>query len=242
MGNLKIESLSDLSVITITYNNSNEFVKTYQSLKKFRRQGGQHIIVNGGTSVQDLIDNDCMLIEEADNGIYDALNKGIAMIKSKFFMLIHSGDCLTINTLTLKKLLNKMDEDRLDIMLNSCTIDFLNVKRKMNSRKWKPFMLKLGVQPPHPPIIYRFQSVNILKYDQKHKIIADFKYLEELFKLKPRYTVSGEYIIHMGGGGVTSSGIKSFYDVTISFAKLKGLPYALFTSVTRFSLKLLMTI
>lgn len=47
--------LQDLTVVTITNNNEEDLVKTFESLNGFREHGGTHIIVNGGNSVQSLV-------------------------------------------------------------------------------------------------------------------------------------------------------------------------------------------
>ena len=213
--------LSNLSVITITYNNPEELSMTYKSLEVFRKNGGRHIVINGGSSVTDMIKN-CTLIEEADQGIYDALNKGIDQVDTKYFMLIHSGDTLIQNNSVLENLLKKMESGNFDLLLNNCSIEFGKGKRIMKSDKWKPWMFLFGAQPPHPPIIYRTDAVKHISYDINHRVIADFKYLEDLFKLKLNYGYGKKLLIHMSAGGATSSGVKSFFHVNRQFRQLKG--------------------
>ena len=213
--------LSDLSIITITYNNPKELSMTYESLKDFRENGGHHIVINGGSSVADFI-RDCSLIEEADKGIYDALNKGIERVNTQYFMLIHSGDMFVQDNSILEELLQNMENESLDILLNNCSIEFGKGKRIMKSDKWKPWMFLFGAQPPHPPTIYRTDAVKHIAYDISHRVIADFKYLEDLFKLKLKYGYGRKLLIHMSAGGATSSGIKSFFYVNRQFRQLKG--------------------
>ena len=215
-------TLQDLTVVTITFNNSEDLSKTYDSLNHFREQGGTHIIVNGGKSVTSLVIDDVKLIEEPDKGIYDALNKGIAYVTTPYLMLIHSGDCLVVTTEVLETLLIKMENEELDFLLNDCSIEFGRKKRLMKSSNWKPWMFKFGAQPPHPPTIYRTDSVCSFQYDLKHPIIADYKYLEELFKSKLNWNIGNHLIIHMSAGGATSSGLRSFFIVNTQFRKLKG--------------------
>ena len=125
--------LSLLSIITITYNNQEDFSKTYKSLNIFRDAGGKHIIVNGGKSVNQLVKNDCHLLEEPDEGIYDALNKGIDLVSTPYFMLIHSGDFLVAAIDVLEEQVALMEERQLDILLNDCTIEFGKGQRLMSS-------------------------------------------------------------------------------------------------------------
>jgi len=215
--------LKSLSIVTITYNNQEDLINTYSSLKSFRESGGTHIIVNGGNTVKQLIGVDCVLIEEPDNGIYDALNKGIELVQTPYFMLIHSGDFLVAALNVLEEQIASMNEKQLDILLNDCIIEFGRGRRLMKSKNWKPWMFKLGAQPPHPPIIYKSSLVENLKYDIKHPIIADFEYLERIFKDIPKYDKGNQTLVFMSAGGKTSSGVSSFLAVNREFRRLKGI-------------------
>lgn len=212
-----------ITIITITYNNPKDFKKTYDSLRGFREGGGKHIVINGGNSVKHLVKKDCFLIEEKDEGIYDALNKGIYLTSTPYFMLIHSGDILVASNDILEKQVSLMKDRKLDILLNDCILDFGKSKRPISSKFWRPWMFKLGAAPPHPPTIYKYSSVKNIKYDTNHPIIADFDYLERIFKYMPKYDRGGKTLIHMSAGGKTSSGLSSFFTVTKEFRKLKGI-------------------
>lgn len=211
----------DLTIVTITFNNEEELRSTYKSLEQFRKDGGNHIIVNGGRTVRSFVDN-VVLIEEPDKGIYDAINKGIEKVNTPFFMLIHSGDSLVESNSSLDKLLEKMESNNLDLLLNDCSIEFGNSQRLMKSARWKPWMFSFGAQPPHPPTIYRTAKVRRFKYDLNHPVIADFKYFEDLFKAKLKWDKGNKLLIHMTAGGATSSGVKSFFFVNKQFNRLKG--------------------
>lgn len=214
-------TLQDLTIVTITYNNPEDLIKTYESLNDFRKHRGTHIIVNGGNSVQSLV-KDVVLIEEPDKGIYDALNKGIAHVTTPFFMLIHSGDFLVETKEVLESLLIKMEDEELDFLLNDCSIEFGGKKRLMKSSNWKPWMFKFGAQPPHPPTVYRTRSMSSFLYDLNHPVIADFKYLEDIINSNLKWSKGYHLLIHMSQGGATSSGLKSFFYVNRQFRKLKG--------------------
>ena len=230
-------TLKDLTVVTISYNNPEDLGKTYDSLNDFRAQGGNHIVVNGGKSVSSLV-LDVYLIEEPDKGIYDALNKGIAHVATPYFMLIHSGDFLVERIEILESLLTKMEDEELDFLLNDCSIEYGRKKRLMKSSNWKPWMFKFGAQPPHPPTIYRTNSVSSFEYDLEHPVIADFNYLEEIVNSDLRWSRGKKLLIHMSQGGETSSGIQSFFHVNKQFRKLKGPIKMLWFAFTRPLIKL----
>lgn len=214
--------LPSLSIVTITYNNPEDLLNTYNSLESFRNAGGQHIIVNGGTTIKHLISDDCVLLEEPDKGIYDALNKGINLVQTPYLMLIHSGDLFVTTLNVLEEQISAMNKNQLDILLNDCTIEFGKGKRLMSSKNWKPWMFKLGAQPPHPPTIYKSSYIQGLKYDTNHPVIADFDYLERIFKDLPKYSKGNQTLIYMSAGGKTSSGLSSFFTVNREFRRLKG--------------------
>ena len=224
--------IRELSIITITFNNAEELNSTYQSLEQFRKAGGYHIIVNGGRTVGSLVEN-VVLIEEPDKGIYDAINKGIEKVNTPYFMLIHSGDTLIESISSLEELIKKMKSNNLDLLLNDCSIEFGNGQRLLKSTRWKPWMFLFGAQPPHPPIIYRTAKVKRFKYDLNHPVIADFKYLEDLFQAKLNWDKGNKHLIHMSAGGATSSGIKSFFFVNEQFSKLKGPFKMILFAITR---------
>lgn len=225
--------LQSLSIVTITYNNPEDLLNTYNSLKSFRKAGGQHIIVNGGSTIKRLIGDDCLLLEEPDRGIYDALNKGIELVQTPYLMLIHSGDLFVATLNVLEEQITTMNEKRLDILLNDCSIEFGTGRRLMSSKNWKPWMFKLGAQPPHPPTIYRTKSVSSFHYDLDHPVIADFKYLEDIINSKLKWSKGNQLLIHMSQGGATSSGLRSFFYVNKQFKKLKGPVKMLWFALTR---------
>jgi len=214
--------MKNLSIITITYNNSKEFSLTYNNLKPFRKAGGTHIIINGGDSIKIKINNS-KLIEEPDAGIYDAINKGIKLVTTDYFMIIHSGDELIGDLKKLKFILNQMEKYNLDLSLNNCFINNTYLKRFIKSDNWNPWMLKVGVQPPHPPSIYKSTTFQNNYYDISIPVISDFKCFEEIFAKKIKFKKHKAMLVRMSPGGKTSGGWKSFFYVSIQFIKYKGL-------------------
>ena len=130
------EELENLTIVTITFND--KFInKTFLSYKDHIDNGVKLIVVNGGKvlerSLLELINkNNLTLIEEPDKGRYDALNKGIEKVKTKYFILVHAGDELLIKTKDMCDLIYKMDSEKLDIILGNQYIDFYNKIRRFS--------------------------------------------------------------------------------------------------------------
>lgn len=90
-----------LSVITICFNNLNDVLSTCKSLDEQTTVPFEHLIINGSTnneiekyflSVQNPPYR--KILNERDNGIADAFNKGIKWSSGEVILLLNSGDCL----------------------------------------------------------------------------------------------------------------------------------------------------
>ena len=220
---LKSSIISELSIVTITYNDSVELNHTLNSTAELRKLGCTQIVINGGESVKNWIPSGIVLIEKKDKGIYDALNYGITQVRTSYFMLLHSGDVFALDISSLEEIILKMQDNRLNLALLDCELIYGKLKRRFRSSSWKPFMFRLGIQPAHPSIIYELEFVSGMSYRDDAPIIADFDYLERLFVSKPCFITSDEILVSMSGGGKTSSGLKSFIRVSYEFYKLKGI-------------------
>jgi len=102
-----------LSIITINYNNIIGLEKTLNSVLSQMSKGFEHIIVDGGSNdgSADIIKAyaeqapyKVIWVSEPDNGIFNAMNKGIRMASGDYCQFLNSGDCLIDNTVTEKML------------------------------------------------------------------------------------------------------------------------------------------
>jgi glycosyltransferase involved in cell wall biosynthesis len=88
-----------LSIITACYNDLSALKRTLNSVKN-QRFKLSHIVIdaasNDGTQklLADIkLNNDNFTyLSESDNGVYDAINKGIALAKSEYILILNAGD------------------------------------------------------------------------------------------------------------------------------------------------------
>ncbi len=89
-----------MTVVTINYNNVYGLKKTIDSVINQKWKEFEYIVIDGGSSdgsftvIQDCADQISYWISEKDNGIYNAMNKGIKQAKGKYLLFLNSGDCL----------------------------------------------------------------------------------------------------------------------------------------------------
>lgn len=90
-----------LSIVTVNLNNASGLLKTIESFKCALKKTNfiEWIVIDGGSCDSSLIDlkkydaYNYKLLSEKDNGIYEAMNKGIDMASGEYIIFMNSGDC-----------------------------------------------------------------------------------------------------------------------------------------------------
>lgn len=86
------------SIITICWNAAETLPPTMKSVAQQRFRDFEHILVDGASTDNSLalaraLGTDRLrIISEPDNGIYDAMNKGLAMAKGEYLIFMNAGD------------------------------------------------------------------------------------------------------------------------------------------------------
>lgn len=83
------------SVITVTFNNIDGLRKTKDSVTVQNCDDYEWIVIDGGSTdgSQDILDDtNALLTSEPDNGIYDAMNKGIIRATGDYLIFMNAGD------------------------------------------------------------------------------------------------------------------------------------------------------
>ena len=87
-----------LSIITINFNNKAGLERTITSVFQQDFKDFEFIVIDGGSTDggKELIESNkqhfSYLVSEADKGIYNAMNKGIAKAKGEYVFFLNSGD------------------------------------------------------------------------------------------------------------------------------------------------------
>ena len=169
--------MKPFSIVTINFNNKNGLEKTIQSVLVQNSKLFEFIVVDGNStdgSVELLKKTeiiDCLIIEE-DNGIYDAMNKGLKLATGEYLWFLNSGDCFYAeNTITnCAKILDS--NNSFDIYYGNVLVKYnANYTRVNETKEIENLWHKLPFS--HQGV---FCKTNILKkfnFDLKFKIIAD---------------------------------------------------------------------
>lgn len=108
------------SIITVTYNSEKYLEQTIKSVLSQDFQDFEYIIIDGGSTDKtlDIINkysnSISYWVSEKDNGIYDAINKGIRASKGKYIGIINSDDWYEEGSFL--KISNVFEDIQIDIL------------------------------------------------------------------------------------------------------------------------------
>lgn len=179
------------SIITVAYNSENTIKNTIESVLQQTYKNYEYIIIDGGSNDRTLeiikeyeskFGGKLRYISESDNGIYDAMNKGIDMAKGDLIGIINSDDWYEVDA--LENVIKQYQEYEYTLYYGYMrTIDSENGKTIRcaiyNHEYIKDAMIN------HPTV---FVSKKIYekfgKFDCQYKLSADYDWVVRLVKEK----------------------------------------------------------
>ena len=203
-----------VSVITVTYNNANTLAHTMQSVLAQTYANIEYIVIDGGSTdntlqvieqYKPLFGERLIYVSEPDNGIYDAMNKGIKLSSGEVIGILNSDDFFTSNRI-IETVVSGFDNDIEAIYGDIHFVHPNNLNkttRYYSGKLFRPWLVKYGFIAPHPSfyirkcIYERFGNYNI-----NYKIAADFELIARLcyiHNIKTRYISVGMVTMRMGG-------------------------------------------
>jgi len=204
-----------ISVITVSYNNAATIEDTIMSVASQSYQDIEHIIVDGGSTDGTLKVIGChknkisKFISESDEGIYDAMNKGIKLSQGDIIGFLNADDIYADN-IVMGKVASVFDDPAVDACyadLVYVSKDDLNkVVRYWKSMEYRENLFRKGWMPAHPTFFVRKAVYDKYgNFDLSFKFQSDFdltmRFLD-VHKIKSIYIP--EIFVKMRMGGATN--------------------------------------
>lgn len=217
-----------ISIITVCFNSDKTIQKTIQSVLNQTYNNIEYILIDGNStdSTLEIIKNYqhklSYWISEPDNGLYDAMNKGISMATGDLIGILNSDDTFYSNTV-IEDIVSFHKSMDIDASIGNIVQHRNNGKvvRIYSSINWNPKKLKIGFMPPHPSIFFKRELFK--KYGNYYlgfKIGADYELITRFFlKNRIKWAYNGVLTTSMLVGGVSSSGVSSYRLITAEICK-----------------------
>lgn len=223
-----------IDIVTINFNNDEGLRRTLDSLSTQTIKPTNVFVIDGFSSDTSLeVANSyrtilkLTIISEVDNGIYDAMNKGIGLLTSRYCLFLNSGDELC-NPSALSST-TKIIHDCSQPLSIFCFSSFRNFKNKLYSAPAKPIKyLEYGMITNHQSMIYPSELLKLYPFDLSYKIAADYQNAALLLSLKFNFNVFPSLFLSIFHEDGLSS---SYAAIPISFWE----QYRIYSSVFRHS-------
>lgn len=173
------------SIITVTCNNLEGLLRTEESLKNQTCRDFEWIIIDGASddgSADYLPKTQSEWLSEPDNGIYDAMNKGLERAKGKYVLFLNAGDALAAKDV-LNYIKNHTDPKSALLFGDSLETDGKNEPAYKFSKM--PATLKYGLFTHHQAMLYERESIGALRYNTTYKISADYDFTARFLAQNP---------------------------------------------------------
>ena len=206
----------DVTVVTVVYElaksgRMNMFRQCVDSVAKQEGIRVEHIIVDGGSKdgTKELVAafakgrDDVSWMSEPDNGIYDAMNKGLRLARGRYITFLNSDDYYH-DPNGLKRVVAALDSSKADFSYAPAIIVNLNGTQSTTSPHFRPDLRNLlkGMPFSHQSVLVRTDLMrNIGGFSAKYPRSADFALIMELvFAGKKAIRVENAFVTFRNGG------------------------------------------
>lgn len=241
-----------ISIITVVFNNEKTIEDTILAVAAQTHPDIEHIVVDGASTdgTMDVVRRHrgkiAKLVSEPDEGIFDAMNKGIRLATGEVIAFLNADDIYADNTV-LEQVASVFFDPSVDACYANLVyvdpVDLNKVVRFWKSQEFKPGLFQKGWVPAHPTFFARkkvYQQHG--NYDVSLKLAADY---ELMLRFLEKFKVKSVYIprvfVKMRTGGVSNNSIRNILQQNIEIyraCKKNGVPVSPFFVFTKIFSKL----
>lgn len=204
-----------VSIVTVCFNSAATIGATLRSVAQQSHPEIEHIVIDGRSTdaTLDVVEREgghvATLVSEADRGIYDAMNKGLAKATGQFVGFLNADDVLADRD-AVARMVRTIVHTQADVVFSDLEYVRMNqpgsVVRYWRCGEFSGLRLRLGWMPPHPTFYVR-QSVlrDVGLFDTQFRIAADYDFMLRVLARAGLKTarVPG-VLVRMRSGGISN--------------------------------------
>ena len=211
-----------ITIVTTTYNSADTVRHTFESVLAQTHKDIEYWVIDGGSEddtlglikeYEPLFDGRMKWISEPDDGLYDALNKGISRATGDVVGILNSDDFYTSPTV-LEQVAAGFSDD-VDAVYGDIHFvrpsDLGKCVRYYSSKLFRPWALRFGFMPAHPSFYVRREVYERCGgYALDYKLAADYDMMVRLFyKEKIRCRYLSVDMVTMRTGGMSTKNVRN---------------------------------
>ena len=209
-----------VTIVTGTYNSSKFISDCVKSIHNQTFENIEHIIIDGNSNdntvsiIENMPNRVSKLVSEKDEGIYDAMNKGLKMADGEIVGILNSDDFYNSNEV-IQMVVKAFEDPLIDCVYGDLVyVDQLNTDKVVRNWVTGPYTKKAftkGWHPAHPSFFVRNTVYKKLGYfNLNFELAADF---ELMLRFLEKNKIKGKYLpismVRMRLGGATNKSIKN---------------------------------
>ena len=204
-----------ISLITVTYNSEKYLSQCIESVQRQTYKNIEHIIVDGKSTdrtvsiIKNYESSISKWVSEPDKGMYDAINKGMAMATGDVIGLLNSDDMLYAEDV-IENIVATFETENVDSIYG----DLQYVDQEVTSRVFRTWkgktydrnLFRMGWMPGHPTFYIKKALIDKYGgYENHYFTAADYEFMARyLYKHKISSHYLPKLIVKMRRGGISN--------------------------------------
>lgn len=208
-----------ISLVTATFNSGSTILDARKSVLKQSYPHVEHLIVDGLSTdntldlIREINQTNLIIDSRQDDGIYDALNRGVRLATGDVVGFLHSDDYFPDESV-LECVANGFENQSADICYGDLAyvskLDTNRVVRRWRAGDFSRSKLRFGWMPPHPTVYVRREMLLEHPFNLDYHISADYDAMLRLLA-NDRHKVFylRKELVHMRLGGASNKSVRN---------------------------------
>lgn len=192
---------------------------TQSSIANQSYEDFEWIVIDGGSSdgtvtlLEQCNQNNLRWISEKDDGIYDAMNKGIGMCRGDYVVFLNAGDCFSDSRVVaeVSDFLSAPQGLPVDVLCCGANLVLADGRKVYRPPKRVDEYIWHGLPANHQATYYRRVALGTQPYDLRFKICGDYFLAATLYIKKATFGYLDRHVVEFYLDGVSYSWRKELF-------------------------------
>ena len=206
-----LENMKKITIITVVFNDVSHIENTILSVINQDYPDLEYIVIDGASTdgtlavINKYRKDINFIISEKDKGVYDAMNKGIALASGKWINFMNSGDSF-FSADAISKAFSSYNDNGEGLIYGDFFMFNQRGKEDHHVTALAETTDKIVVDPSfHQAIFARTSEMKAHPFDISYKLIADYAFLYDLYQRNPKRYYTHTTICNYDGSGLSAS-------------------------------------